>query len=172
MSIFCKGCLRRRCKTKHEKLTCIIVAEPFIRMSRTFPPPSLSSSEHGVLKDREDPRTPRGFSDSRGSWDRMTGRPGNHTMEMNGGSAASYTCPRAFPYLAKGFLDFQGRRGITSIVPWNFRLVIFGLECHVGTLEIQELKRSSSEERCSQPSTWSIDVPKPRILSCFLIMRD
>ena len=28
---------------------------------------------------------------------------------------------------AKGFLDFQGRHGVTSAVRWNLRLVIFGV---------------------------------------------
>ena len=28
----------------------------------------------------------------------------------------------------KGLLDFQGRRGITSVVRWNLRPVIFGVE--------------------------------------------
>ena len=29
---------------------------------------------------------------------------------------------------AKGLLDFEGRRGITSVVRWNLRPVIFGVE--------------------------------------------
>ena len=58
-------------------------------------------------------------------------------MEMNGGSAASYlTCTLCVPVFllisvgleAKGLLDFQGRRGITSIVRWNLRPVIFGVD--------------------------------------------
>ena len=55
-------------------------------------------------------------------------------MEMNGGSAASYLarspCVPVFLLTligleAKGLLDFQGRRGITSVVRWNPRPVIF-----------------------------------------------
>ena len=63
----------------------------------------------------------------------MTGRPGDCTMEMNGESTASYLSrtlcvPVALHLLigleAKGLLDFQGRRGITSVVRWNLRPVI------------------------------------------------
>ena len=59
----------------------------------------------------------------------MTGRPGGRTMEMNGGSTTLYLartlCIPAFLLIlvglkAKGLLDFQGRRGITSVVWWNF----------------------------------------------------
>ena len=64
----------------------------------------------------------------------MTGRPGDRAMEMNGGSAALYLA-RVPVFLlvvigleAKGFLDFQGRRGITSVVRWNLRPVIFGVD--------------------------------------------
>ena len=65
----------------------------------------------------------------------MTGRPGDCTMDMNGGSTASYLahtlCVPLFllPLIgleAKGLLDFQGRRGITSVVRWNLRPVIVG----------------------------------------------
>ena len=60
-----------------------------------------------------------------GRYDSQTGRPGDHTMEMDGGSTVPYLArtPR-FPLFmlvligleAKGLLDFQGRRGITSMV--------------------------------------------------------
>ena len=56
-------------------------------------------------------------------------------MEMNGGSTASYLarapCVAVFLLVligleAKGLLDFQGLRGITSVVRWNLRPVILG----------------------------------------------
>ena len=59
-----------------------------------------------------------------------TGRPGDRAMEMLGGSAASYLarapCVPVFLLIflgleAKGLLDFQGRRGITSVVRCNPR---------------------------------------------------
>ena len=65
----------------------------------------------------------------------MTGRPGDRTMEMNGRSTASYLAhaPRVSLFLlvligleAKGLLDLQGRRGITSVVRWSLRPVICG----------------------------------------------
>ena len=63
----------------------------------------------------------------------MTGRLGYRTMEINGRSTASYLaltpCVPLFTLVfkgleAKGFLDFQGRRGITSVVRWYLRPVI------------------------------------------------
>ena len=68
-------------------------------------------------------------------YDWTTGGP--YATEMNGGSIASYLArtPRV-PFLmlifigleAKGSLDFQGRRGIASVVRWKLRPVIFGFE--------------------------------------------
>ena len=68
----------------------------------------------------------------------MIGRPGDRTIGMNGGSTASYLartllhpCLFCFCFLgleAKGLLDFQGRRGITSVVRWNLRAVVFGVD--------------------------------------------
>ena len=67
----------------------------------------------------------------------MTGRPGHRTMEMNGGSSASYLARTpCFPCFmlcllrveTEGLLDYQGRAGIMSIVRWNLRPVIFGVE--------------------------------------------
>ena len=67
----------------------------------------------------------------------MTGRPGHWTMEMNGGSSAPYlACTPCVPLFvhclirveAEGLLDYQGRAGIISIVRWNLRPVIFGVE--------------------------------------------
>ena len=67
----------------------------------------------------------------------MTGRPGHWTMEMNGGSSAPYLartpCVPSFLHClkrveAEGLLDYQGRARIISIVRWNLRPVIFGVE--------------------------------------------
>ena len=67
----------------------------------------------------------------------MTGRPGHRTMEMNGKSTVSYLvrAPR-IPFFmlilmgleAKNLLAFEGRRGIASVVRWNLRPVIFGVD--------------------------------------------
>ena len=55
-------------------------------------------------------------------------------MEMNGGSTALYLartlCVPVFLLIlvgleAKELLDFQGRRGITSILRWNLHPVLF-----------------------------------------------
>ena len=67
----------------------------------------------------------------------MTGRPGDGTMGMNGRSTVSYLVrtPRVPWFVlisvgleAKGLLAFQGLRGIASVVRWNLRPVIFGVE--------------------------------------------
>ena len=67
----------------------------------------------------------------------MTGRPGYWTMEMIGGSSASYLArtpcvPYFLPWSigveTEGLLDYQGRAGIISIVQWNLRPVIFGVD--------------------------------------------
>ena len=67
----------------------------------------------------------------------MTGRPGYRTMEMNGGSSAPYLarapCVPLFVHCllrveAEGLLDYQGRAGIISVVRWNLRPVIFGVD--------------------------------------------
>ena len=71
----------------------------------------------------------------------MTGRPGYRTMEMIGGSSASYlACTPCVPLFvhclirveAEGLLDFQGRAGIISIVRWNLCPVIFGVDHIIG----------------------------------------
>ena len=58
-------------------------------------------------------------------------------MEMNGKSTVSYLvrtpCIPFFLLIligleAKGLLAFQGRHGIASVVRWNLRPVIFGVE--------------------------------------------
>ena len=65
----------------------------------------------------------------------MTGRPGCRTMEMFGGSTASYLArtpriPLFVPIFigleTKNVLDYQGRAGSTSIVQWTLRPVISG----------------------------------------------
>ena len=67
----------------------------------------------------------------------MTGRLGYRTMEMNGGSSAPYlACTPCVPLFVlcsisvetEGLLDFQGWAGIISIVRWNLRPVIFGVD--------------------------------------------
>ena len=61
----------------------------------------------------------------------------NWTMEINGGSSAPYfACTPCVPLFvhclirveAEGLLDYQGLAGIISIVRWNLRPVIFGVE--------------------------------------------
>ena len=63
--------------------------------------------------------------------------PGCQTLEINGGSSASYLartpCIPLFVLCllgveTEGFLDYQARTGIISIVRWNLRPVIFGVE--------------------------------------------
>ena len=72
----------------------------------------------------------------------MTGQPGYRTIEMIGGSSASYLAPTPcvpFCYTlynrggnrrveTEGLLDHQGRAGTLSIVQWNLRPVVFGVE--------------------------------------------
>ena len=81
------------------------------------------------------PKTPQGILISTRN---MTGRPGYRTMEMIGGSSVSYLartpCVPLFCTLCstrvetEGLLDYQGRAGIISIVRWNLRRVIFGVD--------------------------------------------
>ena len=84
----------------------------------------------------------------------MTGRPGHWTMEMNGGSSAPYlACTPCFPLFVhcligvetEGLLDYQGWAGIISIVRWNLRPVIFGVEC------LAILKPPRGQGLCSGP---------------------
>ena len=67
----------------------------------------------------------------------MTGRPGYRTREMIGGSSAPYLArtpcvPVSCVLFNRGgnrrLLDYQGRAGIISIVRWNLRPVIFGVD--------------------------------------------
>ena len=78
----------------------------------------------------------------------MTGRSGHRTMEMNGKSTVSYLVrtPILKGLEVKGFLAFQGRRGIASVVRWNLRPVIFGPACYI-TSTILELTLNSLHER-------------------------
>ena len=79
----------------------------------------------------------RPLSKEKHSMPNMTGRPRSRTMEMNGGSSAPYlACTPCVPLFvhclirveAEGLLDYQGWAGIISIVRWNLRPVIFGVE--------------------------------------------
>ena len=85
----------------------------------------------------------------------MTGRPGCRRVEMNGGSSASYlACTPCIPLFSTLFnrggngnrrvLDYQGRAGITSIVRWNPRPVIFGVD-------LLFLERDSKATRMTTP---------------------
>ena len=103
----------------------------------------------------------------------MTGRPGHRTMEVNGRSTVSYLVrtPRVPFFMliligleAKNRLAFQGRRGITSVVRWNLRPVIFGVEstqspgpssgCH-GNFQAQNdhLSPNPSQNESPPPTT-------------------
>ena len=87
----------------------------------------------------------------------MTGRPGYRTMEMNGGSSAPYlACTPCVPLFvhclirveAEGFLDYQGRAGIISIVRWNLRPVIFGVDSRLRiSMEIVSGKKKLREKK-------------------------
>ena len=77
----------------------------------------------------------------------MTGRPGYRTMEMIGGSSAMHLartpCVPLFCTLfnrgaSRRALDFQGRAAIISIVRWNLRPVIFGVD------KLQRFRRVTS----------------------------
>ena len=80
---------------------------------------------------------------------------GHWTMEMNGGSSAPHlACTPCVPLFvhclrrveAEGLLDYQGRAVIISIVRWNLRPVIFGVELRVA-------KSRSGAVSC--PHQWS-----------------
>ena len=81
----------------------------------------------------------------------MTGRPVCRTMEMIGRYSVSYLartpCAPYFLFCligveTEGFLDYQGKAGIISIVRWNLRPVIFGVECCSLTLRGPDLLES------------------------------
>ena len=88
----------------------------------------------------------------------MTGRPGCWTMEMFGGSAASYLArtPRIPLFVlifigleTKNVLGYQGRAGSTSIVQWTLRPVIFGVEYYRGGGYLRR-RRGREEHRCRE----------------------
>ena len=94
----------------------------------------------------------------------MTRRPGHRTMEMNGKSAVSYLVrtPRVpFSMLisigleAKGLLAFQGRRGIASVVQWNLRPVIFGVENANANSDAPKFKLTCELRHCACSSACS-----------------
>ena len=76
-------------------------------------------------------------------------------MEMNGRSTVSYLVrsPRVPFFMlisknleAKGFLVFQGRRGIVSVVRWNLRPVFFGVEYKLGMSLLTLYKQQCANE--------------------------
>ena len=90
----------------------------------------------------------------------MTGRPGHRTMEVNGRSTVSYLVrtPRVPFFMliligleAKNRLAFQGRRGITSVVRWNLRPVIFGVDLWRKGKHINKIPRKSLGNALSVP---------------------
>ena len=69
----------------------------------------------------------------------LTGRPGCWTMDMSGGSSASYLartpcvplfCTSLNGMETEGMLGYQARAGIMSILGWKPRPVIFGVPPH------------------------------------------
>ena len=111
--------------------------------SSQFCPPTWGGGLSGISKRppcHSFPKSPRGSfckvpSGHPRSLPDMTGRPGCRTTQMFGGSTASYLArtPR-IPLIVlifigletKSVLDYHGgRRGITSIVQWTPRPVIF-----------------------------------------------
>ena len=95
----------------------------------------------------------------------MTGRPEYWTTEMNGGSSLPYlACAPCVPLFvhclirveAEGLLDCQGRAGIISIVRWNLRPVISGVDfrgqkrCREKTPRISNFRPKFCSEKCSE----------------------
>ena len=104
----------------------------------------------------------------------MTGQPKECTIKINRGSAASYLMrtphvPLFVPIFtdveAKVLLDLQGRRGITSVVRWNLRLVIHFLLQGVSRFasdsapEIFSLTRPSSPKKQPKHKVFGRDIP-------------
>ena len=67
----------------------------------------------------------------------MTGRPGDRTMEMNGGSSVLYLARTPYVPSVCTLFNRVGKRrafrlpgegGIISIVQWNLRPAIFGVK--------------------------------------------
>ena len=74
------------------------------------------------------PKSPKNLKMSSSMPD-MTGRPGHRTMEMNGGSSAPHLARTPCVPLFSTLLNRGGnRRAFRSIVRWNLRPVIFGVE--------------------------------------------
>ena len=83
-------------------------------------------------------------------------------MEMIGESTASYLartpCVPVFLLIltgleAKGLLAFQGRRGITSIVRWNLRPVIFGVREEIPEAATASSRSLIREKLASMPGS-------------------
>ena len=100
----------------------------------------------------------------------MTGRPGYRTMEMNGGSSVPYLartpCVPGFLRCligveTEGFLDYQGRAGIISIVRWNLRPVIFGVEMRPPEAL---LPRNPTNPFVRHPTSWVSQVSQTQPL--------
>ena len=109
------------------------------------------SKERNILETTEPGKTPRKANHRQRSMPDMTGRPGCRTMEMFGGSTASYLArtPRIPSFVlifigleTKNVLDYQGRAGSTSIVQWTLRPVIFGVEKIRGVLTFKNFIKS------------------------------
>ena len=93
-----------------------------------------------------------------GSGTDMTGRPGHRTMEVIGGSSASYlACTPCVPSFCTLFskggsrraFRLQGRAGIMSIVQWTLRPVILGVDWRVSSnlqLHVFRAKEGVSSE--------------------------
>ena len=90
-------------------------------------------------------------------------------MEMLGGSIASYLlrtpCIPVFWFLlrnleAKGFLGLQGRRGITSLVWWNPRPVIFGVD-KCGPVDRKQCPRRARPKHCDHNAFLPCQSQKP-----------
>ena len=98
----------------------------------------------------------------------MIGRPGYRTMETNAGSSAPCLartlCVPLFCTLFKGIeteglSDYQGRAGIISIVRWNLRPVIFGVEKPI----TQTPKSTPPPPRSTSSATSTTSTPKPKL---------
>ena len=79
-------------------------------------------------------------------------------MEMNGRSTVSYLArtPRVPFFMlifigleAKGLLAFQGQCGITSVVRWNLRPVIFSIKSRALSLAMFHATRGIFSGHCS-----------------------
>ena len=97
---------------------------------------------------------------------------GCRTMEMNGRSSLSYLartpCIPLFCTLCligvetEGLLDFQGRAGITSIVRWNLRPVIFGVEYSIDTGKGAKGPHRRKPRKTLAVHFWRGFCPEPR----------